>query len=46
VYPLAFTGILYDADALCPAEKMEERLKTAIDRYDELRKAYDISEAA
>ena len=46
VYPLAFMGLLYDADGLCPAEKMEERLKSAIDRYDELLEQYGLSEAA
>ncbi len=46
VFPLAFMGLLYDADGLCPAEKMEERLKSAIDRYDELLKQYGLSEAA
>ena len=46
VYHLAFMGLLYDADGLCPAEKMEERLKSAIDRYDELLKQYGLSEAA
>ena len=39
-------GLLYDADGLCLAEKMEERLKSAIDRYDELLKQYGLSEAA
>ena len=45
VYHLAFMGLLYDADGLCPAEKMEERLRSAIDRYDELLKRYGLSEA-
>jgi hypothetical protein len=46
VYPLSFMGLLYDADGLCPAEKMEGRLKSAIDRYDELLAKYGLSEAA
>lgn len=46
VYHLDFMGVLYDADGLCPAQKMEERFEEAIRRYDELIEKYNVSEAA
>ena len=43
---LSFNGILYDADRLCPAQKLEERFKSAIQRYDELLEKYPLKDAA